>query len=56
MKADVIEIAARRSTENISGAYIAVWSLGQKMVTALALGLCHFLNGSGLIQRYKWPC
>ena len=40
MKADVIEIASRRSTENISGAYIAVWSLGQKMVTALALGLC----------------
>ncbi len=39
MKADVIEIAARKSTENISGAYIAVWSLGQKMVTALALGL-----------------
>lgn len=39
MKADVIEIAARRSGENIAGSYIAVWSLGQKMVTALALGL-----------------
>jgi len=39
MKADVIEIAARRSRENISGAYIAVWSLGQKLVAALALGL-----------------
>ena len=39
MKADVIEIAARRSSENISGAYIAVWSLGQKLVAALALGL-----------------
>ena len=40
MKADVIEIAARRSSENISGAYIAVWSLGQKLVAALALGTC----------------
>jgi len=39
MKADVIEIAARRSQENIAGAYIAVWSLGQKLVAALALGL-----------------
>ena len=39
MKADVIEVAARRSGENIAGAYIAVWSLGQKMVAALALGL-----------------
>lgn len=39
MKADVIEIAARRSGENIAGSYIAVWSLGQKMVAALALGL-----------------
>ncbi len=39
MKADVIEIAARRSSENIAGSYIAVWSLGQKFVTALALGL-----------------
>ena len=39
MKADVIEIAARRSSENIAGSYIAVWSLGQKMVAALSLGL-----------------
>jgi Na+/melibiose symporter-like transporter len=38
MKADVIEIAARRSRENVSGAYIAVWSLGQKLVIAVALG------------------
>lgn len=38
MKADVIEIAARRSGENIAGAYIALWSLGQKMVIAIALG------------------
>ena len=37
MKADVIEIGARRSGENISGAYIAVWSLGQKFVIALSL-------------------
>ncbi len=36
MKADVIEIAARRSGENISGSYIAVWSLGQKLMVALA--------------------
>ena len=39
MKADVIEIASRRSGEDIAGSYIAVWSLGQKMVGALALGL-----------------
>ncbi len=39
MKADVIEIAARKSGENVAGSYIAVWSLGQKMVAALALGL-----------------
>jgi GPH family glycoside/pentoside/hexuronide:cation symporter len=38
MKADVIEVAARRSGENIAGSYIAVWSLGQKMVAAVALG------------------
>jgi Na+/melibiose symporter-like transporter len=37
MKADVIEIAARRSGENVAGAYIAVWSLGQKFVIALSL-------------------
>jgi len=39
MKADVIEIASRRSGENIAGSYIAIWSLGQKMVGALAIGL-----------------
>lgn len=39
MKADVIEVAARRSSENVAGSYIAVWSLGQKLVTAMALGL-----------------
>jgi Na+/melibiose symporter-like transporter len=38
MKADVIEIAARRASENVSGAYISVWSLGQKLVIAVALG------------------
>jgi glycoside/pentoside/hexuronide:cation symporter, GPH family len=39
MKADVIEVAARKSSENIAGSYIAIWSLGQKLVGALALGL-----------------
>jgi GPH family glycoside/pentoside/hexuronide:cation symporter len=39
MKADVIEIASRRSGENIAGSYIAIWSLGQKMVGALSIGL-----------------
>lgn len=38
MKADVIEIASRRQGENVAGSYIAVWSLGQKMMPALALG------------------
>mgnify|MGYP001163617548 FL=1 len=38
MKADVIEIASRKSSENIAGSYIAVWSLGSKLVAALALG------------------
>ena len=38
MKADVIEIAARRSGENVAASYVAVWSLTQKMVTAIALG------------------
>jgi len=37
MKADVIELAAKRSGENVAGAYIAVWSLGQKFVIALSL-------------------
>ena len=39
MKADVIEIASRRSRENMAGSYIAIWSLGSKMVGALALGI-----------------
>lgn len=38
MKADVIEIASRRSGENQAGSYIAVWSLGQKLMSAVALG------------------
>ena len=40
MKADVIEIASQRSRENVAGAYIAIWSLGQKMIGAVALGIC----------------
>jgi Na+/melibiose symporter-like transporter len=39
MKADVIEVAARRAGESIAGSYVAVWSFGQKMVGALAVGL-----------------
>jgi len=39
MKADVIDIAARRSGENIAGAYMAVWSLGTKATQALAVGI-----------------
>ena len=39
MKADVIEIASRKSSENIAGSYIAIWSLGSKLVGALALGI-----------------
>jgi len=39
MKADVIEIASRKTSENIAGSYIAIWSLGSKMVGALALGI-----------------
>jgi Na+/melibiose symporter-like transporter len=52
MKADVIEVAARRSGENIAGSYIAVWSLGQKLVAALALGLAlPFLQYLGFDPR-----
>ncbi len=43
MKADVIDIAARRSGANVAGSYIAVWSLGQKLVIALALGISLWL-------------
>lgn len=39
MKADVIELAARRSRDNIAGAYMAVWSLGSKTTQALAVGI-----------------
>jgi glycoside/pentoside/hexuronide:cation symporter, GPH family len=39
MKADVIEIAARRSRDNIAGAYMAAWSLGAKTTQALAVGI-----------------
>lgn len=38
MKADVIEIASHRQGEDLAGSYIAVWSLGQKLMSALALG------------------
>ncbi len=44
MKADVIEIASRRSGEDIAGSYIAVWSLGQKLVAALGLGALPLLQ------------
>jgi len=39
MKADVIEIATRRGRASITGAYVAIWSLGSKMTAALALGI-----------------
>ncbi|MEZ5557016.1 MAG: MFS transporter [Pseudomonadales bacterium] len=39
MKADVIDIATRRSRESIAGAYMAVWSLGAKTTQALAVGI-----------------
>jgi len=39
MKADVIDIAARRTGENIAGAYMAMWSLGAKATQALAVGI-----------------
>ncbi len=39
MKADVVEIATRRSRDNIAGAYMAVWSLGAKATQAMAVGL-----------------
>ena len=37
-KADVIEVASRRAGENVAGSYIAAWSLGTKLVQAVALG------------------
>lgn len=39
MKADVVEIATRRSRDNIAGAYMAIWSLGAKTTQAMAVGL-----------------
>ncbi len=39
MKADVIELATRRSRDHVAGAYVAVWSLGAKITQALAVGL-----------------
>ena len=45
MKADVIELAARRSRDNIAGAYMAVWSLGAKTTQALAVGIALPLLG-----------
>ena len=39
MKADVIELASRRSRDHVAGAYMAVWSLGSKTTQALAVGL-----------------
>jgi glycoside/pentoside/hexuronide:cation symporter, GPH family len=45
MKADVIELAARRSRDNIAGAYMAVWSLGSKATQALAVGIALPLLG-----------
>jgi glycoside/pentoside/hexuronide:cation symporter, GPH family len=45
MKADVIELAARRSRDNVAGAYMAVWSLGSKATQALAVGIALPLLG-----------
>ena len=45
MKADVIELAARRSRDNVAGAYMAVWSLGSKTTQALAVGIALPLLG-----------
>jgi len=39
MKADVIELATRRSRDQVAGAYMAVWSLGAKTTQAMAVGL-----------------
>lgn len=39
MKADVIDIAARRGGASIAGAYMAIWSLGAKTTQALAVGI-----------------
>ncbi len=39
MKADLIEVAAFRTGQHVAGSYMAVWSLGQKLFQALAVGL-----------------
>lgn len=39
MKADVIEIAALRTGQHVAGSYMAVWSLGQKLSQAIAIGI-----------------
>jgi len=39
MKADLIEVAALRTGQHVAGSYMAVWSLGQKMFQAIAVGI-----------------
>ena len=39
MKADVIDVAAMRTGTHVAGSYMAVWSLGQKLFQAIAVGL-----------------
>ncbi len=39
MKADLIEIAALRTGRHVAGSYMAVWSLGQKLFQAIAVGV-----------------
>ncbi len=39
MKADLIEIAALRTGGHVAGSYMAVWSLGQKLFQAVAVGI-----------------
>lgn len=39
MKADLIEIAAYRTGQHVAGSYMAVWSLGQKLFQAIAVGI-----------------
>ncbi len=39
MKADVIDIAAKRTGNHVAGSYMAVWSLGTKLFQAIAIGL-----------------
>ena len=38
MKADVIDIASLRTGKHVAGSYMAVWSLGQKLFQAIAIG------------------